>query len=202
MCEHLLELGDGGTAWHVDEGQGRWRQVLVGVESSDGSDVGNVRYLNHCVLLAVVADVLVRRERRKRVWTGVINGIVALIIMVISILIPIIVTMFLEFLGHWWKGDTLWQVGQRIDEASLLVGPVIEGASFTELAFTRILPVLAWDRLVVRVHCAESCLAEVLWQRLQKSKESQLDAIIYYLLKLMEVEVCMALTSLGCLKSS
>lgn len=136
MREHLLELGDSRTAWQVREGQRRWRQVLVGVEASNGCDVGNVRYLNHRILLAVVADVLIWRERRKRVWTGVINGIAALIIMVISILIPIIVTMFLEFLGHRRKCDTLWEVGEWVDEASLLLVLMIEGAALTELAFT------------------------------------------------------------------
>lgn len=166
MSEHLLELSDIRSGWDVDEWEWRWRQVFVGVETSNCSDVGNVRYLNHCVLLSIAADVLIRRERRKRVGTGVINGIAALIIMVGSILVPIIETMLLEFLWHGGKGDTLWEVGEGIDEASLLLGLVIERASFTELAVARFLPVFAWNGLIVRMDSAKCCFTEILGERI------------------------------------
>jgi hypothetical protein len=43
--------------------------VFEGIESSDGCDVSNVRYLDHRVLLTEVADVLVGGERREGVCT-------------------------------------------------------------------------------------------------------------------------------------
>ena len=65
LSDHRLELGHLRRAQQVHERK-RWRrQVLVGVETSDGGDVSDVGYLNHGVLLAIVADVLVGRKWRK-----------------------------------------------------------------------------------------------------------------------------------------
>jgi hypothetical protein len=43
---------------------------------------------------------------------------------------------------------------------------VIEGAALSILALSCLFPVLAWNGFVVRVHCAQSCLAEVLGKRI------------------------------------
>lgn len=73
MRKHILELGDielllghHGRRRATAVGQGDWlrcwwRQVLVWVETSNGSDVSDVRYLNHGVLLAKVVHKLVGR---------------------------------------------------------------------------------------------------------------------------------------------
>ena len=84
-----------------------WRQVLVWVETTNGCNVSNVRYLNHCVLLPkIVAHVLIR-WKMLLIWVvaGIINGIVTVacwIVAVIIILILIIVASFLEFFRHRW----------------------------------------------------------------------------------------------------
>lgn len=74
---------------------------------------------------------------------------IAVVIVVIVVLVPIIVSRFLEFLRHWWESNALWQVGKGIDEASPLIIAVIEGAAFSELAFTGLLPEFAGSRLVI-----------------------------------------------------
>ena len=74
--------------------------------------------------------------------------------------------MLLELLWHWWKGDTLWQIWERVNEPSFFVIIVIEGASFAELAFSSFSEVFARLSFVVRVNCAEGSLTEVLWERL------------------------------------
>lgn len=68
--------------------------------------------MNHRILLAEVADILVGRVRREVSINAmnVINGIIAAI-MVIVVLVAIIVSGFLEFLRHGWKGDAFGQVG-------------------------------------------------------------------------------------------
>jgi hypothetical protein len=108
-------------------GHWSWAQVLVWVEASDSRNVSNVRYLYHSILLTVVADVLIGwREWRKRVCAGVINGIA--IVIVIAVAVAIIVPVLLELLRHWRKGDTFWQIRKWINEASLLINSMEEGA--------------------------------------------------------------------------
>lgn len=64
-----------------------------------------------------------------RIVASIINGIVTVacrIVAVIIILILIIVACFFQLLGHRWQRDTFGKVGQWVDEASLLVGVVVE----------------------------------------------------------------------------
>ena len=171
--DHLLEL------WYIElglwrhcwgwadaEGNGLgWRrQVLVGVETSDGSDVRDVRYLDHRVLLTEAVHVLVWGVWRK--ITLVINGMIITLIMVVVVLVALIVSWFLEFFGHWRKGDALWEVWKRVDESSLLICLVVEGASFTELALPSFFPELAWNRLIVGMDGAKSSFTEIFRKRL------------------------------------
>jgi hypothetical protein len=146
LSDHGLELGHLRRALQVHEWKWRRRQVLVRVETSDGGDVSDVGYLNHGVLLAIVADVLVGRKWRKRVWALVR---VVVIVVIITVLIPRIVTVFLQFLGHWREGDTFWEIWERINESSLLIATVVEGAAFTELAVTVLTPVFARNCFVI-----------------------------------------------------
>lgn len=114
-----------------------------------------------------------------RIVSGKINGIVTVargIVAVIIILILIIVPCFFKFFRHRWECNTLWKIWQWVDESSLLIGIMIEWAALTELALTGLGPELAWDRLVVGVHCTESSLAEVLWKWLRR--KTKLDRII------------------------
>ena len=180
LCNIELRLWHHGrwcsrAAWQRDW-LWRWRQVFVWIESTDSCNVGNVRYLNHCVLLAkIVAHILIgRKVLRVCIIASIINGIVAVaswIVAVIIILILVIVSSFLEFFGHGWQGDTFGKIGQRIDEASLLIVVMVKRAALAELAFTGLLPELARNGLVVRMHCAQRCLAEILWKWL-KSKNN------------------------------
>lgn len=62
LTDHRLELGHLRRALQVHKREWWRRKVLVGVETSDGGDVSDVGYLNHGVLLAIVADVLVGRK--------------------------------------------------------------------------------------------------------------------------------------------
>lgn len=93
--------------------------------------------------------------------------------MVRTVLVSSIETVLLEFLRHWREGDTFWKIGEWIDEASLLLGVVEEGAAFTELALAGVNPILARNRLVVRVNRTEGCLAEILGKRLLHKKIHQ-----------------------------
>lgn len=86
--------------------------------------------------------------------------------MIISVLIPSIEPMFLQFLRHGREGDTLRQIRERIDETSLLSVVMIEGAAFAELAITGLAPVFARDCFVVGVHGPKGGFAEILGKRL------------------------------------
>lgn len=164
LSDHRLELGHLRRALQVHEWK-RWRrQVLVGVETSDGSDVRDVRYLDHRVLLTEAVHVLVWWVWRK--ITLVINGMIITLIMVVVVLVALIVSWFLEFFGHWRKGDALWEVWKRVDESSLLICLVVEGASFTELALPSFFPELAWNRLIVGMDGAKSSFTEIFRKRL------------------------------------
>jgi len=86
----------------------------------------------------------------------------ALVIMVVVVLVTIIVSCLLEFLGHWWKSHTLGKVREWINKTSLFLITMIERAAFTEFALTGFSPILAWYGLVVGVNGAKSSLTEVL----------------------------------------
>ena len=146
LSDHRLELGHLRRALQVHEWKWRRRQVLVRIETSNGGDVSDVGYLNHGVLLAIVADVLIRRKWRKSVLALVR---VVVIVVIITILISGIVTVFLQFLGHWREGDTFWEIWERINESSLLLATVVEGAAFSELAVTVLTPVFARNCFVI-----------------------------------------------------
>ena len=173
LRKHLLELWDielwlrhhgWGRASAVGEGDWLWRrrQVLVGVEAADGCDICDVCYLDHRVLLAERIHVLVRRVRWEIIATLIFNGMTSVRAKVV-VLEPIIVSRFLEFLRHRWESDALWEIWQWVDQASLLVGIVEEGATFTKLALTSFLPVLTWNCLIIRMNCAQSSFTEILW---------------------------------------
>ena len=185
-AEHRLELGDielwlchhgWWCSWASWEWNWLWwwRQVFVWVETTDGGDVRNVRYLNHGVLLAkIVAHVLIRWKLLVVSIPCVINRVISIswrIVAVIIILILIIVPSFLKLLGHWWEGHAFWKIRQWVDESSLLTVIMVEWASFTELAVTTFLEKLAWYRFVVRVNCSQSGLAEILGEWLKYNNE-------------------------------
>lgn len=158
-----MELGNlRRTVLQVHERKGRRRQVLVGVETSDGGDISDVGNLNHRILLTVVVDKLVGRKWRKRVS----RKITVAVLIIASILVSSIVPMLLQFFRHWRKGDSLWKIWERIDETSLLCGAMEEGAAFTELAITSLGPVFTLDCFVVRVDSSEGSFTEILWQRI------------------------------------
>lgn len=152
-----------------------WRQVLVWVETTNGRNVSNVRYLNHCVLLPkIVAHVLIR-WKMLLIWVvaGIINGIVTVacrIVAVIIILILIIVASFLELFRHGWQRNTFGKVRQWVDESSLLVGVMVKWAALTELALTGIFPELARNGLVVRVDRAKCSFTKILGKWLKTNK--------------------------------
>lgn len=133
------------THWH-------WSHVLVRVESTKAtrksSQVSNRGDLNHRVGV-VVRGILV---------STVVIPVVTLVIVVVS---PSVV---LQLLRHWRESHSFWEVWKRIDELSLLLLVVVEGAAITELAFSVIEEVLARHGLVVGVNGAESGLSEVLWE--------------------------------------
>jgi len=89
------------------------------------------------------------------------------------LLVPVATLLEPELLRHGRQGDALRQIRERVDELALFRLAVVEAAAVAELAdreevlrLAGIEPVLARDRLVVRVDGAERGLTEVLGQRL------------------------------------
>jgi len=69
-----------------------------------------------------------------------------------------------EFVWHWWQGDAVWQVWEWVNEASLLLFVVEEGAAVTKLAVASLEEVLARHGLVVGVHSSQGGFTKVVWQ--------------------------------------
>lgn len=68
------------------------------------------------------------------------------VILVIIVLSSIVV---LHLLWHWRKSHTLWEVRKWVNELSLFVHVMIEGAAVTKFAFTILEEVFARFGLVV-----------------------------------------------------
>lgn len=147
----------------------RARQILVRVEAADRRNVDDVGQLEEVVLLllAELGDAVVVREEARLVLP------VLAILLLRVLLVPVATLLEPELLRHGRQGDALRKIRQRIDELALFRLAVVEAAAVAELAdreevlrLAGIEPVLARDRLVVRVDGAERGLSEVLGQRI------------------------------------
>lgn len=147
----------------------RARQILVRVEAADRCNVDDVGQLEEVVLLLLteLRDAVVVREEARLVLP------VLAILLLRVLLVPVATLLEPELLRHGRQGDALGQIRQRIDELALFRLAVVKAAAVAELAdhvevvrLAGLEPVLARDRLVVRVDGAERGLSEVLGQRL------------------------------------
>ena len=147
----------------------RARQILVRVEAADRCNVDDVGQLEEVVLLllAELGDPVVVREEARLVLP------VLAILLLRVLLVPVATLLEPELLRHGRQGDALRKIRERVDELALFRLAVVEAAAVTELAdreevlrLAGIEPVLARDRLVVRVDGAERGLSEVLGQRI------------------------------------
>lgn len=77
------------------------------------------------------------------------SRIVRTIIVLIIIIIFSSVVVMLHLLWHWRKSHTLWEVRKWVNELSLFVHVMIEGAAVTKFAFTILEEVFARFGLVV-----------------------------------------------------
>lgn len=139
-------------------------RVLVWIEATQGNDISQALDLDHRHLVlhgreVNWADVLSAGS------VAVVGGLLLLLVLVEVVLLVLVV---LELLRHGRQSHAFWQVGQRIDQISLLVVVVVERAAVAKLALSSFLPVLAWLGLVVGVHSSKSGLAKVLGKRLNK----------------------------------
>lgn len=151
----------------VDRLRGRRaRQILVRVEAADRCNVGDIGQLEEVVLLlAELGDAVAVREEARLVLP------VLAVLLLCVLLVPVAALLEAELLWHGRQGDTLGQIRERVDELAPLSLVVVEAAAVAELAdqvevfwLSGLDPVLARDRLVVRVDGAERGLAEVLGQ--------------------------------------
>lgn len=147
----------------------RARQILVRVEAADRCNVDDVGQLEEVVLLLLteLRDAVVVREEARLVLP------VLAILLLRVLLVPVATLLEPELLRHGRQGDALGQIRQRIDELALFRLAVVKAAAVAELAdhvevvrLAGLEPVLARDRLVVRVDGAERGLSEVLGQRI------------------------------------
>jgi hypothetical protein len=131
------------THWH-------WTHVFVWVESSEstrkGSQISNRSDLNDRILVLIMVEL----------WRTVV------VILVIIVLSSIVV---LHLLWHWRKSHTLREVWERVDELSLLLIIVVEGAAVSEFAFSTRVEVLARHGFVIRVNSTKGGLTEILRKR-------------------------------------
>jgi len=65
----------------------------------------------------------------------------------------------------YWHCSANWTIWQGINEMPPVVIAVVEGASFTELALSSVVVVLAWLSLEIRVDSTESVFAKLFGQR-------------------------------------
>lgn len=138
---------------------GGWHQILVWVETSEGSKICHAGDLDHWseVLLWHLLEVV--HTVHWHWWTTLV-----LVLISSMILVVLVGLMLLQLLWHWWKGNTIWKVWKWIDQLSLLLVTVIERASITELALSSDVKVLTWFSLVVRMDSTECSLSESLWK--------------------------------------
>ena len=99
-------------------------------------------------------------------WLLSWRGEVGSFLVVSEVTIGLLLLIVLEFLRHWWQSDSFWEVWQGVNQFSLFLLRMIERASFTKLALTSLIPVLAWLGLVIGVNSSKCCLSEVLGKRL------------------------------------
>ena len=149
----------------VGIGLGSVRQVLVGVETTDGGNISDVSELQEVAGLIGVVEIAISvvialstfKVAAGRVSLALFTSVASAVVLGLRVA---------HLLGHGRKSDTLGKVGERVDETSLLRRLVEEGASVTEFAGTSILPELAGNGLVVGVNRAESSFTEILGERL------------------------------------
>lgn len=108
---HCLEGGDHTVVlvvgqWHTVKVYWwwwHWRQVLVGVETSNSSNVRNAGDLDHAGLLAKTKVLTVARE--VKAWAVVVPiGLTSTVVKVS----PLVATMIPILLRHRWKSHSFW----------------------------------------------------------------------------------------------
>ena len=117
--------------------RGRARQILVRVEASDRSDIGDVGQLEEVVRLrsgeAILAVVLHEEARLVSIPVLAVSigiftlGVVVSAVAVVPVLQP-------QLFRHRRKSDALRQVRKGINETTLLVVAVVEAAAVAKLA--------------------------------------------------------------------
>ena len=156
----LLLLGVGHVWWDgsvvaVEGGSGwgrLWSEVLVWVEateaeSSEVREVGDLEQglLNYGVIPLFMLEVVAS-------------------LLMVCVLIPIIKGFVMVPWLFYWHCGTNWTIWQGIDELSPVVCAVVEGASFSELALSSGVVVLAWLCLEIRVDSSKSGSAKLFGQ--------------------------------------
>lgn len=131
--EALLVAELAGKRLRSSEWHWLWTQILVWVESAKSNDVSKAGELDHWLR-----------------WHLVVMGMshVWLTIEVMSLILSAGFEV-LDLLWHWWKSHSFWKIWKWVNQSSLLLVVVIEGASIAKLAFSCFKPVLAWLSFVV-----------------------------------------------------
>jgi len=153
----------------------RARKILVRVEATNRSDIGNVGQLEEIVLLlAELTDALIAKVLREEAWLVCLPVLTILSVPFAIVVSAVVVTAAMlqsELFRHRRKSDSLGQVRKWIDEAALLILVVVEAAAVAKLAGAGLGPVLARNGLVVGVDGAERCLSEILGKRIIRLSE-------------------------------
>jgi len=127
-------------------------QVLARVESTDGGNVSQVGQLEEVVLLLAKgahATLVVGIEVAVVTLVSEVSVVVPVALALMVSVVSTVAAVDSDSLRHRRESDALWEVGKRIDESSLLVVAVVEGAVLAKLALSVLGPVLTRDRLVV-----------------------------------------------------
>lgn len=118
LRELLLRSGEVGVRLR------RGRQVLVGIEATDSSDVSNIGELQETARLILVVVVAIGIIAT---LAGIIVGVVVIsVVLVTSVSAMVLALGIAHLLRHRRQSHTFRQVGKRIDEASLLFLVVVE----------------------------------------------------------------------------
>jgi hypothetical protein len=97
-------------------------------------------------------------------WSRSLVESIVLVLLVVVIVVVSTLVVGSGLLWHWRKGYTFWKIWKWVNQASLLLIVVEEGAVITEWTFSIFDHVFAWFSLEVRVDCTKSSFAEVLWK--------------------------------------